>query len=54
MRGKWKYAAEEDGEVGAVYLKLQEGSVCETVEAGEGVFVDLDLNGEPLGVEFLL
>ena len=44
---------EYDPEADALYLRLKEGRVSETVEIAENVFVDLDAGGEPLGIEIL-
>jgi len=38
---------------GALYLRLQSGTVAKTVEIEEMVYVDVDANGQPLGVEFV-
>ena len=37
----------------ALYMTLREGDVAETVEVEESVYVDLDDEGRPLGVEFV-
>jgi len=37
----------------ALYLALREGDVAETVEVEESIYVDLDDEGRPLGVEFV-
>jgi len=44
---------EYDPEADALYLRLKKGRVNETVEIAENVFVDLDAEGEPLGIEIL-
>ncbi len=41
-----------DADADAVYLRLREGTVAETVEVEEMVYVDVDAEGRPLGVEF--
>ena len=43
-----------DDEVGAWFLTLAEASVASTVHVSDEVAVDLDANGEVIGVEFLL
>ena len=45
-----KYDADAD----AMYLRLREGSVSETIEIEEMVYVDVDNGGRPLGVEFVV
>jgi uncharacterized protein YuzE len=42
-----------DPEVDALYVTVREGEVAETVEVEEAVYVDVDDDGRPLGVEFL-
>ena len=37
----------------ALYMALREGDVAETVEVEESVYVDLDDEGRPLGIEFV-
>lgn len=37
----------------ALYLALGDGEVAETVEVEELVYVDVDAEGRPLGVEFV-
>lgn len=39
---------------GALYLRLQAGTVAKTVEIEEFVDVDVDASGQPLGVEFVV
>ncbi len=43
-----------DADADAVYLRLREGTVAETVEVEEMVYVDVDAEGRPLGVEFVV
>ena len=39
---------------GAVYMKLRDGEVAETVEVADAdAYVDLDVEGYVLGIEFL-
>jgi uncharacterized protein YuzE len=42
-----------DPDAEALYLTLREGLAAETIEIQEAVYVDLDAEGRPLGVEFL-
>ncbi len=42
-----------DPESDAVYIRLREGEVDDTLEAGKYVFVDVDHEGVPLGLEIL-
>ena len=39
---------------GALYIKLGEGDVAETVEVEELVYVAVDAEGRPCGVEFVV
>jgi uncharacterized protein YuzE len=43
-----------DAEADAMYLRLRDGSVAETVEIEEMVYVDIDEEGHPLGIEFVV
>jgi uncharacterized protein YuzE len=36
-----------------LYLRLRDGETAETAEVQDNVFLDLDLDGRPLGLEFL-
>ena len=38
---------------GALYLRIQSGDVAETVEIEDMIYVDVDADGQPLGVEFV-
>lgn len=38
---------------GALYLRLQSGTVAKTIEIEEMVYVDVDASGQPLGIEFV-
>lgn len=40
-------------EVPASYARLREGTVAWTAEATDSLFVDVDADGRPLGVEVL-
>jgi len=42
-----------DPEADAVYIRLREGEVDDTLEAGKYVYVDIDKEGVPLGIEIL-
>jgi len=42
-----------DAEVDALYLRLAEGPAAETVEVTPAVYVDLDGDGRPIGIEFV-
>ncbi|HEV2107712.1 MAG TPA: DUF2283 domain-containing protein [Thermomicrobiales bacterium] len=44
-----------DPEVNALYLCVREGETAETVELDEGglIYLDMDAEGHPLGIEFI-
>jgi len=42
-----------DPDAEALYLTLREGLAAETIEIEESVYVDLDADERPIGVEFL-
>jgi uncharacterized protein YuzE len=42
-----------DPEADAIYVHLRDGEVDDTLEAGRYVFVDVDSEGMPLGLEIL-
>lgn len=42
-----------DPQADAIYIRLREGEVDDTLEAGKYVFVDVDSGGIPLGLEIL-
>jgi uncharacterized protein YuzE len=42
-----------DPDVNALYIRLMPGKADRTVEWEEMVYVDLDANGHPIGVEFV-
>lgn len=46
--------AEYDPEARATYLALIDRAVARTVSVGDLIMVDVDDNGEPVGVEFAL
>lgn len=42
-----------DKDINALYIRLAPGAVARTVEIGNQVYVDVDQDDEPLGVEFI-
>jgi len=42
-----------DPQADAIYIRLRDGDVDDTLEAGKYVFVDVDSAGVPLGLEIL-
>ena len=44
-----EYAADHE----LLYIKIADGPAAETIEIEESVYVDLDADGQPIGVEFL-
>ena len=42
-----------DPQADAIYIQLRSGEVDDTLEAGKYVFVDVDAEGLPLGMEIL-
>ncbi|MFN8454806.1 MAG: DUF2283 domain-containing protein [Anaerolineae bacterium] len=42
-----------DPQADALYIKFREGEVDDTLEAGKYVYVDVDKDGMPLGLEIL-
>lgn len=42
-----------DPEVDALYLRINAGDVARTVEVEESVFIDVDKDGNTLGLEFV-
>lgn len=44
---------EYDPEADASYIQIAEGVVHETIEITDGLHVDLDEEGHPLGIEIL-
>ncbi len=42
-----------DPEADAIYVRLRDGEVDDTLQAGKYVFVDVDNEGVPLGLEIL-
>jgi len=44
---------EHDGEIDALYIRLQEKYVAKTIEIEEGLNIDLDENDRLIGLEIL-
>ena len=44
---------EFDSTADAVYIRLKEADVFDTKEASHGVFIDVDENDEPIGIEII-
>ncbi len=42
-----------DPESGALYVRVEEGAIQETVQHADGVYLDIDAEGRVLGAEFL-
>jgi uncharacterized protein YuzE len=42
-----------DPQADAIYIRLRTGEVSDTVEAGKYIYVDVDDEGVPLGIEIL-
>jgi uncharacterized protein YuzE len=42
-----------DPQADAMYIRLREGEIDDTLEAGRNVYVDVDSAGVPLGLEIL-
>lgn len=42
-----------DADVNALYIRFAEAPVAQTVEVEELVYMDLDADGQPLGIEFV-
>ncbi len=42
-----------DPESGALYMRVREGAIEETVQHADGVYLDIDAEGRVLGAEFL-
>jgi uncharacterized protein YuzE len=42
-----------DPQADAIYIQLRQGEVDDTLEAGKYVYVDVDKEGMPLGLEIL-
>ena len=48
-----KNIVEYDPQADALYIQFREGEVEETLEVGKNIFVDVDKEGAPLGIEIL-
>lgn len=46
------YQIKHDPEVDAVYLRISDRAVAESIELSESVYADLDQSGNPIGIEF--
>ena len=46
---RFEYSADEN----LLYVALGVGPAAETIEVEESVYVDLDADGRPIGIEFL-
>lgn len=44
---------EIDRQALAAYITLRNAKVHKTIEFGDGVFLDLDSNGNPIGIEII-
>lgn len=44
---------ELDKEYGLLYIELRDGEVEETLDLAEGVHLDVDAEGQALGIEFM-
>jgi uncharacterized protein YuzE len=42
-----------DPQADAIYIQLKEGEIEDTLEVGKNIFVDVDGDGTPLGIEIL-
>lgn len=42
-----------DPQADAMYIRLRTGEVDDTIEAGKHIYVDVDADGIPLGLEIL-
>jgi len=42
-----------DPEADALYIQLRQGEVDDTIQASQYIYVDVDENGLPLGIEIL-
>lgn len=42
-----------DPKVDAIYIQLRDAAIDDTIEAGRYIFVDVDADGVPVGVELL-
>ncbi len=44
---------EYDSDVNALYVRFRRGKAAETIEIEHLIVVDLDADGQPLGIEFV-
>lgn len=44
---------EHDSQADVLYLRLKKGRAHDTLEIGDGLLVDVDKKGNPLGIEIL-
>lgn len=44
---------EYDAQADALYIQLREGNAVETIQTGKYVYIDLDEQAQPLGIEML-
>lgn len=51
--GELDVKVEDDREAQACYLRVSQQQVAHTVHVEDGVMVDVDYAGKPVGVEFL-
>jgi uncharacterized protein YuzE len=42
-----------DPDAEAAYIRMSQGEVAETIEITESLYIDVDENGEPIGIEIL-
>lgn len=42
-----------DSESGALYTRIRDGRIAETLEVGPGAYLDIDSEGYVMGAEFL-
>src|SRR5829696_3602700 len=52
-RRRWPVKLRYDPESGALYARVREGAIEETVQHADGVYLDVDAEGRVLGAEFL-
>lgn len=48
-----KYTLEYDGQADAAYIKISGSRIVKSREAGSGIILDVDKNGNLVGVEIL-
>jgi len=52
-RRRWLVKLRYDPESGALYVRVKEGAIEETVQHADGVYLDIDAGGRVIGAEFL-